>query len=171
MAVEKACELIVKEESRDVKWSVKGLAKEVGLTESHFCRVFKKIMGMTIGEYRAKSALSRPLNRSSQTMDAQGITPYRPSLSHSNFAQVQETNDPELPISSLCASELLRDWQNFSGIQTPEDYVPDPADALLASFYNCDLKLPDTWETAEDCFQFVDFDCTWVAGIGHEGIV
>ncbi|CZS93014.1 uncharacterized protein RAG0_03495 [Rhynchosporium agropyri] len=27
------------------------LAQEVGLTESHFCRVFKKVMRMTLGEY------------------------------------------------------------------------------------------------------------------------
>jgi len=31
---------------------VKELAKEVGLTESHFCRIFKKIAGRTVGEYR-----------------------------------------------------------------------------------------------------------------------
>jgi len=34
------------------KWSVKSLAREVGRTESHFCRVFKKMMGMTVGEYK-----------------------------------------------------------------------------------------------------------------------
>ncbi|CCD55948.1 hypothetical protein BofuT4_uP150800.1 [Botrytis cinerea T4] len=30
------------------------MAKEVGLTESHFCRVFKRETGGTLGEYRAK---------------------------------------------------------------------------------------------------------------------
>ena len=31
---------------------MKALAKSVGLTESHFCRVFKKVEGLTVGEYR-----------------------------------------------------------------------------------------------------------------------
>jgi Bacterial regulatory helix-turn-helix proteins, AraC family len=37
---------------KDGKWTVKALATEVGLTESHFCRIFKKVMGMTVGVYR-----------------------------------------------------------------------------------------------------------------------
>jgi AraC-like DNA-binding protein len=54
IAVKTACELLENENpaSADDKWSVKALAKQVGLTESHFCRVFKKVRGMTIGEYR-----------------------------------------------------------------------------------------------------------------------
>lgn len=47
------------------KWSVKRLATEVGVTESHFCRVFKKVMGMTVGEYRSSSqsnALAQDIN-------------------------------------------------------------------------------------------------------------
>jgi methylphosphotriester-DNA--protein-cysteine methyltransferase len=52
--VNKACKLIGKEIQGGEKWGVKALAKEVGLTESHFCRVFKKVMGMTIGEYRSQ---------------------------------------------------------------------------------------------------------------------
>lgn len=55
--VDRACELIRNEVDDEKKWSVKGLAKEVGLTESHFCRVFKKVVGLTIGEYR--NSLSR----------------------------------------------------------------------------------------------------------------
>lgn len=49
---DRACELLRNEEEDGKKWSVKGLAKEVGLTESHFCRVFKKVVGLTVGEYR-----------------------------------------------------------------------------------------------------------------------
>lgn len=52
--VNKACGLIEKELQGGEKWSVKALAKEVGLTESHFCRVFKKVLGVTIGEYRSQ---------------------------------------------------------------------------------------------------------------------
>jgi hypothetical protein len=52
--VNQACRLIEKELEGGEKWSVKALAKEVGLTESHFCRVFKKVLGVTIGEYRSQ---------------------------------------------------------------------------------------------------------------------
>lgn len=36
------------------KWTIKKMAREVGLTESHFCRVFKRETGGTLGEYRLK---------------------------------------------------------------------------------------------------------------------
>lgn len=56
VVVEKACGLIEREgfglEVEGEKWSVRALAGEVGLTESHFCRVFRKVMGCTVGEYR-----------------------------------------------------------------------------------------------------------------------
>ncbi|TVY25609.1 Bifunctional transcriptional activator/DNA repair enzyme [Lachnellula hyalina] len=39
------------------KWSVRDLARECGVTESHFCRVFKKVMGCTVGEYRKQLQL------------------------------------------------------------------------------------------------------------------
>ncbi|KAK6595500.1 DNA repair and transcription factor ada [Botrytis cinerea] len=38
----------------DQKWTTKRMAKEVGLTESHFCRVFKRETGGTLGEYRTR---------------------------------------------------------------------------------------------------------------------
>ncbi|KAI9650388.1 hypothetical protein NHQ30_000402 [Ciborinia camelliae] len=53
--VEKAMKLIEDEiENGGGKWTVKEMAKEVGLTESHFCRIFKKYTGGTVGEYRMK---------------------------------------------------------------------------------------------------------------------
>jgi methylphosphotriester-DNA--protein-cysteine methyltransferase len=52
IAVARACELIKKEAEGGGKWNVKALGTEVGLTESHFCRVFKKVVGITVGEYR-----------------------------------------------------------------------------------------------------------------------
>ena len=171
LAVEKACDLICKEGVGEVRWSVKGLAKEVGLTESHFCRVFKKILGMTIGEYRAKNSLLKVADGSPQTTNAHERISQHLSSTYSTFAQVHKTNTPELSTPSLCASELLQDWQNFSGIQTPENYLPDALDPALAEFLNDDLGLPDTWERAEDCFQFIDFNSPWVVGPGQGEIV
>jgi hypothetical protein len=53
IAVVKTCAAIDKELLGAEKKGVKELAKDVGFTESHFCRVFKKITGLTVGEYRA----------------------------------------------------------------------------------------------------------------------
>lgn len=53
--VDKAMKLIEDEvENGDQKWTVKKMAKEVGLTESHFCRIFKRETGATMGEFRMK---------------------------------------------------------------------------------------------------------------------
>ncbi|PVH75753.1 hypothetical protein DL98DRAFT_518453 [Cadophora sp. DSE1049] len=174
LAVEKACELITKEEKGEVKWSVKGLAKEVGLTESHFCRVFKKIMGMTIGEYRAKSNLNIIIGEpgASNIVVGREPMPQQHTAADPHFDQIPETGVPSVQLStpSLYASELLQDWHDFSGLQTPDDYLPDGSDAALANFYNCDLRLLESWETAEDCFQFVDFNTPWVVGVNQEEV-
>jgi len=43
--------LRTKQNDATMKWSLKELAKQVGVTPSYLCRVFKKTMGSTIGEY------------------------------------------------------------------------------------------------------------------------
>ena len=43
--------LRTKQYDASMKWSLKELAKQVGVTPSYLCRVFKKTMGTTIGEY------------------------------------------------------------------------------------------------------------------------
>ena len=43
--------LRTKQNDASMKWSLKELAKQVGVTPSYLCRVFKKTMGTTIGEY------------------------------------------------------------------------------------------------------------------------
>lgn len=53
VAIAKSCAIIDKETQGGAKNGVRELAKEVGFTESHFCRVFKKITRMTVREYRA----------------------------------------------------------------------------------------------------------------------
>ncbi|KAF7926303.1 uncharacterized protein EAE98_006598 [Botrytis deweyae] len=53
--VDQAMKLIESELANgDQKWTIKKMANEVGLTESHFCRVFKRETGGTLGEYRMK---------------------------------------------------------------------------------------------------------------------
>lgn len=92
----KACELIRQESESGDKLSVKSLAKEVGLTESHFCRVFKKVMGMTIGEYR--------------------------SLVHPKLLEVLSKKDMAPSIASHNATTLSPD--DVSGSINTEDWEP-----------------------------------------------
>jgi methylphosphotriester-DNA--protein-cysteine methyltransferase len=48
----KALELLrSKQSDATMTWSMKELAREVGVTPSYLCRVFKKTMGTTVGEY------------------------------------------------------------------------------------------------------------------------
>jgi AraC-like DNA-binding protein len=50
--VERALALLrTKKDDASIKYSLKELAKEVGVTPSYLCRVFKKTMGVTVGEY------------------------------------------------------------------------------------------------------------------------
>ena len=44
--------LRVKKDDMTMKGGLKELAKEVGVTPSYLCRVFKKTMGITVGVYR-----------------------------------------------------------------------------------------------------------------------
>jgi AraC-like DNA-binding protein len=43
--------LRIKKDNATMKYGLKELAKEVGVTPSYLCRVFKKTMGVTVGEY------------------------------------------------------------------------------------------------------------------------
>ncbi|KAG4440566.1 hypothetical protein IFR05_003933 [Cadophora sp. M221] len=162
LAVEKACELIMNEGSGGVKWSVKGLAKEVGLTESHFCRVFKKVMGMTIGEYRMTVNVegAKLMRGDSNIMAGLDLEPQQ-----SIIAPVEDS------APDVCPQELVQDWQNFSGLHTPEDYFPDTPALALTNLYSCDSVFPDNVEFSDDCFQFVDFNTPWVAGLSQEEVI
>jgi AraC-like DNA-binding protein len=43
--------LRIKKDNATMKYGLKELAKEVGVTPSYLCRVFKRTMGVTVGEY------------------------------------------------------------------------------------------------------------------------
>ena len=50
--VVKVLELLqTRQSDATMTWSIKGLAEKVGVTPSYLCRVFKKTMGTTVGEY------------------------------------------------------------------------------------------------------------------------
>ncbi|KAE9374364.1 hypothetical protein N431DRAFT_437797 [Stipitochalara longipes BDJ] len=167
IAVEKACGLVRKEQrgGEDGKWTVKALATEVGLTESHFCRIFKKIMGMTVGEYRA-SILPESTGKLSEgsATEQQGL----------DFARGQDEcfPTPDIPrdygyenrvlSENLDCPELANDWNRFSGVisnlsnsVSPHmdlDFIDHeyPSSKHLSDAINIDMM--------DDGFQFLDFD-------------
>jgi methylphosphotriester-DNA--protein-cysteine methyltransferase len=128
IAVKKACDLVRKEQSggENRKWSVKALATEVGLTESHFCRIFKKVMGMTVGEYR--TSFTSRIEEGLQ----EGVTTDQLHI----FDAAQEAEGrftaPNIPrnygydngmsLADFDCSELERNWLQFTG-NIPGDTV------------------------------------------------
>jgi methylphosphotriester-DNA--protein-cysteine methyltransferase len=66
IAIAKTCTAIKEEAEGRQKKTIKELAKDVGFTESHFCRIFKKGIGMTVSEYRM--SISRMPDPVSETL-------------------------------------------------------------------------------------------------------
>lgn len=71
IAIAKTCATISKELQGGQKKTVRELAKDASFTESHFCRMFKKGTGMTIGEYRASIASKRDASGAIPVTEAQ----------------------------------------------------------------------------------------------------
>jgi len=159
IAVGKACELIGDEgRGAGTKWSVKNLAREVGLTESHFCRVFKKIVGFTVGEYRARVV---ELKRADGNVVALSKAPMEVQIAASPFGV--QYNVPELQTQELCEAELARNWQDFNGnfdMTGSIDMFPGLFGSDLTDFNFSPEVLSDvtTPATTDDGFQFLNFD-------------
>ncbi|KAG0648419.1 O6-methylguanine-DNA alkyltransferase [Hyphodiscus hymeniophilus] len=158
LAVGKACSLIRDEvKGEGTKWSVKNLAKEVGLTESHFCRVFKKIMGVTIGEYRAQISEERILGCSWQlSSKAQVEIPTAASVFEFQYSETRQESDS-------FDSELARNWADFSGAYDMTgtiDMFPDLLHSDLMSFDSSPEMFSEisTPAMTDDGFQFLNFD-------------
>ncbi len=168
IAVEKACDLVRKEqEGIDArKWSVKDLATEVGLTESHFCRVFRKVMGMTVGKYRAFVSL-RILERLAEApkMDQQ----HRLDVTHESRESIS-TNDTlgtygcesSLSLAEFDCPELEEDWHHFAGMRPSIGLFNSPCmdlDIIDWDQWFLDHSLDPTRAIEmDDGFQFFDFD-------------
>lgn len=163
IAVSKACGLIRDEDNGKggTKWSVKGLAKEVGLTESHFCRVFKKIMGVTVGEYRAQVIEGRE-RRGKEAVPSKPLpavevaaSPFEVQYSMSGV----QNDDSFIEFDS----ELARDWQDFSGTSdltgTVDTYLG--LYTVYTTSFDFSPELPSdasTPTTVDDGLQFLNFD-------------
>lgn len=120
IAVEKACALLEKEQDGE-KWAVKALAKEIGLTESHFCRVFKKVKGLTVGEFRQSLVERRRVNFT--------VADDQPTQTHEQVAPIiGQTALPGPTEFDHCsfaadsgASEMFQNWQDFTGGSVPSN--------------------------------------------------
>jgi methylphosphotriester-DNA--protein-cysteine methyltransferase len=64
-----------KQSDATMTWSLKELARDIGVTPSYLCRVFKKTMGTTVGEYMRQfemqtcNATAEPILQSPSTLD------------------------------------------------------------------------------------------------------
>jgi methylphosphotriester-DNA--protein-cysteine methyltransferase len=166
IAVQRACELIKMEMEGGDKWAVKPLAKKVGLTESHFCRIFKKIVGVTVGEYRSQiqgKAASEKLSTSSTVpipdsfVDGISTAQLQPrasgvdgwesmiDFSSSEFTNGRYNFSGSVPVDPLepCPWIDLVDFDfpfiHSSSSQVTSDYSTPEGSAGELQFLDCDL--------------------------------
>ena len=152
--------LIRDEVGGEKKWAVKGLAKEVGLTESHFCRVFKKVMGCTIGEYRANVLAER--NGYPSTSSVGDFTPSN-EIGGMQGDDVSARQDFErcYPSNEANGNDLGSESLAFSGAL--DSYLAMNGNAMDFDFSDFSTLTPDlisdvtSPESFDDGLQFLDF--------------
>lgn len=83
---------------------MKQLAKEVGMTESHFCRIFKKISGRTVGEYRKYLGTKPPLE---------------------DQMHISSSTTPSLVVDDWILEDDLMDWTSFQDCEYVADGLED----------------------------------------------
>jgi len=164
--VNKACGLIEKELEGEQKWSVKALAKEVGLTESHFCRVFKKVLGVTIGEYRNQIkprsldlfSKESPIIPDTTQGTASGAPQFDP-LSETNAGNWNWSMDQQPP----CPKEARYPSKDFFSIadHLPNDpllgleYMDFESAELPCAFDFSDQQHFDSWDNGD---QYINYN-------------
>ncbi|TGO63247.1 hypothetical protein BCON_0014g00360 [Botryotinia convoluta] len=121
--VDQAMKLIESELANgDRKWTIRKMAKEVGLTESHFCRVFKRETGGTLGEYRMKviGQQSVEMTQGNEMMDSRSI-PTDTELVfnwNSSWDQIGDMGNPNTNIPSFGLHPTsLSDIHSDNGMQ------------------------------------------------------
>jgi methylphosphotriester-DNA--protein-cysteine methyltransferase len=114
----KALELLRSRQSDStMTWSIKDLARKTGVTPSYLCRVFKKTMGTTVGEYvrqfemQTSKATTEPTLQSSDMLEfcvagytsdiglqpADGSNSTNTRATSPNIAMLPAANSPTLP--------------------------------------------------------------------------
>lgn len=156
---------LIEKEGEGDKWSVKALAKEVGLTESHFCRVFKKVEGRTVGEYRGwvcGRGLKQLARNDRQLTDTIIFTNKKPDTPNLQIARTTPTS----PGSTGLGRELGQDWQDLIETShpslcfemTPNIHLSNVDFGNLGSLTPEPLSDHSTPSSLDDGMQFLDFD-------------
>lgn len=153
IAMKKACAMLDAEErGGGEKWGSKALAKEVGLTESHFCRVFKKVTGYTVGEYR-----KRLRERELQVLrvDDAGMT-----NGVMEELDLNAQNSVEVPVeTSRVPPELATGWDDFEHSFNPfEEFESFDFGSVLEGAPYGGSNDPGAAILAYDGMEFVNFD-------------
>lgn len=138
VAIGKACKLLKEDFHTDARTSVKALAAKVGLTECHFCRVFKKIMGVTVGEYKRQLASVQKFEDGKENFLHSSDSPMLSTSPTSTIAQEDFVFDP------IWDEFLEPNYANDALFGT--DLMPD-----AQSIFATDLTINN------NIFDFVDF--------------
>lgn len=110
--ISKACSTIRASAVQGKEPSLKDLAAEAGLTQSHFHRVFKRLMGVT-PKTHAKAILGK--NRASAEIASSSPGSLVPSPVHSASA----SNSPQTP-NAAPTPHVLVQWQDSSSLENIE---------------------------------------------------
>lgn len=150
--VTKVIELLrVRKDDLSMKFSLKELAKEVGVTPSYLCRVFKKTMGITVGTYLTE------FEKQSSDDETEG--------SASNLSQIESDmgSRTELTLPTIEDSQVA-----FNDLQAGESKqeIGNIAEALDLNFNfdECSAGIDDLFWT-EDYW----IGDSWNAGLRNEG--
>jgi methylphosphotriester-DNA--protein-cysteine methyltransferase len=125
--VEKACETIQHNLASGLKPRLRDLAAQAGLTPSHFHRVFKKLVGVTPGQYIGTLGQSGS-SSDAWTPDGLSETETRSEFDTGGFALDLngETGSTGLLAARLGSPFILDDaWNEFDALFEQEQWVPD----------------------------------------------
>jgi AraC family transcriptional regulator of adaptative response/methylated-DNA-[protein]-cysteine methyltransferase len=110
--ISKACSMMQASASQGKDSSLKDLAAEAGLTQSHFHRVFKTVMGVT-PKTHAVALLGQ--NRATTEVPISRPGSLTPSLGYSSGA----SNGPQTPRAARTPSAVV-EWQDSSALEVTE---------------------------------------------------
>ncbi|TAQ90659.1 hypothetical protein B7494_g962 [Chlorociboria aeruginascens] len=139
MMILRACALV--KEEKDQKWSVKALAKEVGLTESHFCRVFRKGGGgdgASKGDREIRGDGRDAGHWGENEIERGQIAPARKDIASDTDVMIVEpqlaTNEADQLAIDTNMLEIPPEWYEFSGSLDSNDPLQ-----MLSVFDNTDF--------------------------------
>lgn len=133
------------------KWTVRMLAAEVGLTESYFCRLFKKEVGCTVGAFRGKLAsLQQQLEKEDEHSTHPGPVANTKSIPETFDATMAQwpfdTTEAYFNTADILLGTILQPGEDFSQDLSYQDSY---ANMSGPNFFVCP-------EQEEDGLQFLD---------------